>query len=392
MSLGLVFSGGGARGAYEVGVVLWIAEHLPALLEEVRVLTGASVGAVNASYLASHGMTSDAVHGLAEIWRNLSLDRVMSLSSRGAVRMLKQRMFGLGRDEAPVGLFNTAPFNQLIVDGVNWEGLKRAVAGPRLDAVAVAATDIGSGTTHVFYDYDEERVAAPRWPDDGSMVGWQGHLTPHHVLASTSLPLLFRPVQIGDLWYCDGGLRQNTPLSPALRLGATKLLALSVKSYRPAMPAPGAFPGMAHLLGKLFNSVFLDRMMFDVDRMRRINDLMMATEQVGGEMLVDQLQNELRKMGRRPYGFVKYVNVRPSTDIGGIAAQVLAHPERLKSRTGRMLKNVLRDRTGVADAASYLLFDGVYASRLMDLGYQDAELQREDLEGLLAEDESPTVH
>jgi len=383
-SLGLVFSGGGARGAYEVGVVLWIADHLPEFLDQVRVLTGASVGAVNAAFLASKGITQSSVHALADIWRGLSMDRVMTLSLMGAGRMVKQRFMGIGPNEDPVGLFNTAPFNRLIVERVDWDGLLEAVHGPRLDAVAVAATEIASGSTHVFFDYDRARVPDPSWPDDRSMVGWSTQLRPEHVLASTSLPLLFKPVPIGQLWYCDGGLRQNTPLAPALRLGATKLLAISVKAHRSALPRPGRFPGMGHLLGKLMNSVFLDRMLWDLDRMHRINDLIAAAHHVGGDDLVRDMQRELGRMGRRPYTFVHYVGVRPSQDIGGVASEILEHPERLKSRMGRMMRDLLQDRTGVADAASYLLFDGVYASRLIEMGYHDAELQRSDLESLLA--------
>ncbi len=383
-SLGLVFSGGGARGAFEVGVVLWISEHMPELLDHVRVLTGASVGAVNAAFLASKGITPQSVHELADIWRELSLDRVMTLSLLSAGRMFKQRLFGLGPREDPVGLLNTAPFNQLIVDRVDWAGLDRAVQGPRLDAVAVAATDIASGSTHVFFDHDRQRVAEPEWPKDHTLIGWPTRLRPEHVLASTSLPLLFKPVPIDQRWYCDGGLRQNTPLAPALRLGATKLIAISVKSSRPARPRPRAFPGMGHLLGKLFNSVFLDRMLWDLDSMHRINDILEAADNVGGPALVGRLQSELTRIGRRPYGFVDYVGIRPSQDIGAIASQVLEHPDRLKSRMGRMMREVLQNRTGVADAASYLLFDGVFAERLITLGYSDAARHRSELESLLS--------
>ena len=383
-SLGLVFSGGGARGAYEVGVISWLADHLPELLAEVRVLTGSSVGAVNAAFLASHQLTPHSVRELVDLWCTLSIDQVMTLSALSAGRMLKQRIFGLGPNERPVGLLNTSPLNRLIVDRVDWDGLVKAVKGPRLDAVAIAATDIGSGSTHVFFDYNRQRVVEPHWPEDRSMVGWETELRPEHILASTSLPLLFKPVPIGDRWYCDGGLRQNTPLAPALRLGATKLLAISVKSQQPASPRARGFPGMGHLLGKLMNSVFLDRMLWDLDRMHRINDVLLAAERQGGPELVSALQRELVGMGRRPYSFVNYVGIRPSRDIGVLAAETLAHPERLNSRLIRLMNRSLRDRTGVADTASYLLFDGFFASRLIELGYQDAGERRVELESLIA--------
>ncbi len=378
--LGLVLSGGGARGAYEVGVLRWLAEHRPAVLDGVRVATGASVGAVNAAFMASHGMGGDAVEGLVSLWSGLTVDRVLLFSIGRLGR--KASMGPLSRVLGPKGLFDTGPYQHLIAGSIDWPRLRSRIRERHLDALAVATTEIASGRTHVFVDH-HDGLATPVWPNDESLTALRTPIGPSHVLASTALPFLFSPVRIGDVFYCDGGLRQNTPLSPALRLGADRLLALSVKSTHDAAPRPGVFPGWGHLAGKLFDSIFLDRMLWDVDRLGRVNDVLAAATRVGGPELVARLQAELVHIGRRPYRPVTLVNVRPSEDLGAIAARLLESPGRLRSRLGWAVRRLLRDRSGVADLASYLLFDGAYADTLIALGYRDAAAQQGELDGLL---------
>lgn len=380
--IGLVLSGGGARGAFEVGVLAWIADHRPELIDRVTVLTGASVGAINATYLASHGTTPDAVHRLAAIWRGLELDRVLIFSARRFLRfMVTGRLFG--HLTAPIGALDTRPYQALIRDNIDWPNIQRRLDAAEISGLAVAATDIASGRTHVFAQIPTG-AAAPQWPSDASMVGWSAVIGPHHVFASTALPYIFAPVRIGDLWYCDGGLRQNTPLSPALRLGASKLLAVSVKSTRPENRIPaGKFPGMGHLLGKLFNSWFLDRMVWDLDRLHRINAILDGVEEIGGAPMVAELQRALVGKGRRAYASVPYVGIQPEGDLGAEAAKVLASPRALRSRLMRWLRVSAEDRTGVADVASYVLFDGLYAEKLIEEGHRAAALHQDDFDVLM---------
>tara|TARA_B100000683_G_scaffold237981_1_gene243518 strand:- start:347 stop:1513 length:1167 start_codon:yes stop_codon:yes gene_type:complete len=383
--LALVLSGGGARGAFEVGVLRWLARERPEFFKQVRIVTGSSVGAINAAYLASHGMTPDSVESLARIWENLKVGELIGFGPRHVLgRLTKWRQRLVDGQVPGQGWLRTEGYENLIIDAVDWGRLNRVVKEGTLDAVAIAATEVRSGRTHIFVSHHEE-VRAPIWPFDGSMIGLRTPIGPEHVLASASLPFLFSPVEINGHWFCDGGLRQNTPLSPALRLGANRLLAVSLKKTSvDAIPGSTEFPGFGQLLGKLFNSLFLDRLLWDLDRLSRINTLLACVEELHGKGAIPSLQNELVKRGRRPYQHVDYVGVRPSADIGKIAADMLKPPHQLHTELGFLMRRVLgTGSSGVSDAASYLLFDGAFAKRLMDLGGQDAANCATDIDRLL---------
>jgi len=383
--IGLVLSGGGARGAYEVGVLQWIAEHNPELLASIRVLTGSSVGAVNAAYLASHGVTPEAISELADIWAGLRMADVLDASYTRMLRILgagTRRLFG--RSQSPAtGVFKADGLKSLVEDKVDWDKLHARIDQGELDALAVAATDIATGRTHIFVHHSAE-IPVPRWPHDRSMIGHPVVMHPHHVLASTSLPLLFSPVFVGDRWYTDGGIRQNTPLSPALRLGANRLLVISLGGPEQSVERPGAFPGIGQLVGKLLNSLFLDRMRWDLDRLDRINDVLDAGTRVYGSEFLTAIQTELGRLGRRPYAPIPYVNIKPKSDIGQLAARLLREIPALGDALSRPMKALLTsDNMAAADAASYLLFDGRYSQTLMEVGYRDTAEHARELEDLL---------
>ena len=382
--VGLVLSGGGARGAYEVGVLTWLADYAPEVLSAIRVITGASVGAVNGAFVASRGVTPASAHALMDVWRGLQVDRVLRFSRRHALSMLwssGSRWMGRGASP-PVGFFRGSALAELIRREIRWGGISRTIGAGRLDGVAVATTEIGSGRTHLFVEHTPT-LEHPRWPHDPSLVAREGPIRPEHVLASTAIPLIFAPVQIGDFWYTDGGIRQNTPISPALRLGAERLLVLSTAGPHEAPEAPGEFPGLGQLLGKLFNSLFLDRLQWDLDRMDRLNDVLEAGRRAYGDDFPERLREGLRAMGRRPYQPVPYVTIQPSSDVGVLAADLLRSPGQLRSRFSRPLEVLLTsDSLRAADAASYLLFDGGFASELVALGRADAQGYADALKAL----------
>ncbi|MBL8742254.1 MAG: patatin-like phospholipase family protein, partial [Myxococcales bacterium] len=164
-SIGLVLSGGGARGAYEIGVLSYVAEHLPSVLDRVRVVTGTSVGAVNGAFLASRGVTRESVWELCDIWRSLEVDALVALDHVGMRELITaggKRLINRQVKSPPVGLLRVDGIIKLVAERADWRGLRKVVRSGRLDAVGFAATDIATGGTRFFVDYNDR--IAPRWP------------------------------------------------------------------------------------------------------------------------------------------------------------------------------------------------------------------------------------
>jgi NTE family protein len=382
--IGLVLSGGGARGAYETGVLLHIAEQLPDVLARVSVITGTSVGAVNGAFLASRGLTPASVAELAELWRGLAIDGVMGFDRAGTRSLVKAgglRLVGRQAKSPAVGVLRVDGIIRLVTEKVDWRGLKRSVRSGRFRAVAFAATDIATGATRLFVDHGDDVV--PRWSRGGDAPKPERTpLAPSHVLASAAIPVLFPPVRVGARWYMDGGLRNNTPLSPALSLGADALLIVTVRAEEDArLGAPeGDFPGFGQVIGKVLDSVFLDRVGFDLDRLTRINDIVASVERLGPG-LADRLREELARSHRPPYRSIPYAHVRPRQDLGALASDLLAQAARAGAFSfARVLKALFQDDTGTSgDAASFLFFDGSYADVLLRAGRADAEAAHDQL-------------
>lgn len=389
-SVGLILSGGGARGAYEVGVLSYVAEHIPGLLDRVRVITGTSVGAVNAAYLASRGLTAKAILDLAEIWRSLVIDDLIGIDRAGVRELLAaggKRLIGRAVTSPPVGLLRVDGIAKIVTDHADWRGLRKVVRSGRFDAVGFAATDIATGRTHLFVDHVPK--AAPRWArGDDAPVPVPSQLGPGHVLASAAIPILFPPVEVEGRWYMDGGVRYNTPLGPPLALGADALFIVSVRAALEAQlgAPPSQFSGFGQIVGKVLDSVFLDRVTFDLDRLGRINDILAAIDRVGGAALVRDIRDALTGLGRPPYRRVTIAHVRPKSDLGALAAAHLAEDRPLRPFSfARVLRALFRDDTGTTgDAASFLLFDGSYAETLIETGRRDAAERHEELAALVA--------
>jgi NTE family protein len=387
--VGLVLSGGGARGAYEVGVLQHVAEHLPDLLSRIEVVTGTSVGAVNAAFLAARGLGRQAVDELAAIWRALALDELIGFDRAGLRALLKAGgLRVIGRDVASpaTGVLDVTGIVKLVHEKADWRSLRRVVRSGRLRGVGLAATDIGTGRTHLFVDHKDGLY--PRWTEgDDGCIPQRVVLSPSHVLASAAIPLLFPPIRVGSRWYMDGGLRNNTPLAPALALGAERLLIVSVRTKGeadvPSGGARGAFPGFGQMVARVLDSVFLDRVGFDLDRLTRINDIVEALEAEGGDV-ADDVRARLVARGHPPYTFVPYAHVRPNADLGALASEALARVATgSRFSFGRVLQALFTDDAGTTgDAASFLLFDGGYAEVLLGAGRADAEREHAALAAL----------
>jgi len=296
----LVLSGGGARGAYEAGVLSYFFEALPRRLGRAPhfdIVTGTSVGAVHACYVAGSGQDPAAAERLRSIWASLSLDAVYRLGMTDLVRLPLRFLGSILPASEPAegalpdrmeGILDTSWLRALVMDRVHWHGIRRNFANGSLSALAVATTEVATGRTVVFVD---RRGTAPLAPDaDPHVTYCETRIGPRHALASAAIPLLFPTIRIADAFHCDGGLRLNTPLAPAIHLGADRVLVVGLR-YQ-ASPAEllarrrrreGNIMSPTYLAGKALNALLLDRVETDLERLRQFNAILDAADMAGCE-------------------------------------------------------------------------------------------------------------
>jgi NTE family protein len=393
----LVLAGGAARGAYEVGVVMHI---LTAVAKDIGrpvpfdILCGTSVGAINACTLAAH-----AEHPLArgelliKHWQGLRLDQV-ARPSRSEILGLFGSMVGRkrpppGPDETRRGgLIDPRGIEDIVRQVISPGGIRRNIEAGRVKALTVSTTDVSSGRTVIFLQRKEH--TQPKWSRDPTISVRATQISAEHALASAAVPLLFPAVRIDGDFYCDGGLRQNVPLSPARRLGADGMIVVNPRYIPAEQPTVDLarerqrdYPGPLFLFGKALNALLLDRIDADIDRLARINLILEAGVRRFGPNFVDELNKELGD--KRVHGLkrLRVVHIRASADIGALAAAYVRSPD-FAGRTAGMIGSVLRrisewEGAGEADLLSYILFDGEFATRLMELGRNDARARHAEL-------------
>jgi NTE family protein len=289
------------------------------------------------------------------------------------------------------GVVQTQQLERIVRRLIPWHRIGHNLREGNLEALSVTATDIGSGKTVVFLQNASGQI--PEWSKDPFVRAQSVTMGAEHALASAALPILFPAISVGERFFCDGGLRQNTPLSPALRLGADKVLVVGLRHKPPANEAVPEesmpFPGAAFLVGKILDAFLLDHIDYDLDRLRRFNALIEAVRATGSPDHTTKFDQVVTAMRGAPYRIVGEYMIRPSEDLGEIAGHI-ARTGRFKGSGGgagiQLLRRLATARgANEADLLSYILFDGFYAGEVARLGYEDARNHHDELAKFLAD-------
>lgn len=368
MSTGIVLGGGGARGAYEAGVLAGIVDVLgsdcPCALFDV--ICGTSVGAINAAWLAAHADASGhEVSGLVHKWTSLSLDRHLRPDLQGWFGRTRARHLGRG-------LLDPRELEALVEDGVPWDRLHRNVRAGTIRALVVTALHVASGRTTIFTHLAPgETYPASR---DPRRVHVAQQVTADHVLASAAVPLLFPSRRIGSSYYADGGLRFNTPIAPALRMGVDKLVVIPLLQdfqEHPPELGPEEAPSLVFLAGKLLDALLLDPIRYDLAVLQRFNRLVSVLHDTLSEAELARVNEAMLAERGATYRQVETLVFRPSADIGAMARRKGEALERRGWR-GKIVSRLTRIGGQVdADLLSFVLFDGEHAADLIELGRSD---------------------
>ena len=368
----LVLAGGGARGAYQVGVLRGLAELgvLKPSIAGLDVFAGSSAGAINTTVLAAHADDLVvAVDGLERLWSGISASDVFRTDARSLGQIGVQwawdltfgGMIGGGTQKS---LLDTAPLRKFLAGHIPFRRLKDQISRGSLYALALSSTDLATGDGVLFLHGhpDIPDWQRRRWHLRRTAIGVE------HVMASSAIPILFPSVEVDGRHYGDGSVRNMSPLSPAINLGAERILAISVRERtRPAaLAGPSAAPTIAQIAGVLLDAVLLDAVEVDVDHSARVNRSVISVED--------------DRPGSGPFRSVDVLWIQPSVDITRLAAE---HAHSIPAVL-RYLMRGLGSEESTTELASYLLFESGFCRTLIEAGRADAHACREEVEAFFA--------
>ena len=360
----IVLTGGGARSAYHLGVLKYIFDTMNAKIEP-PIFIGSSAGAINSSYLVQHSHEGfkKAIHDLCDIWCSLTVERIYRTGFMAVSKIfwhfLRNSTVGLFAEKRIIeSLFDSAPMYSLLRAMVDIKMMHHNIDAGLVRALGITATQYGTGRSLTFFHtvpgHKVHEWNFPRRQGVETKIGLK------HVMASAAIPFLFPAVKIGENYYGDGSIRFTAPMSPAIHLGASKILAVGMRKIDPAQIEPTKnYPSIAQIGGTLLNAIFLDTLDYDARTLERINQLLKNTKDT---------ENDLKP--------VNLALVQPSCDLGLVALKY----SRFVPRSLKFFMNRAGSaQRGGADLLSYLLFDHHYIEELIHLGYEDAKLFKNDL-------------
>jgi len=365
--------GGGARAAYQVGVLRAIADLLPARsVNPFPVVTGTSAGAVNATAIAVHAERFRvAIGNLERVWRNFQVSQVFRTDTasmlRSGLHWFLAMMSGGWLLPPPKSLFDNSPLRELLRVHFDFAGVHRAIAEGQLDALAIAAAGYVSARSVSFY---EARPGSAPW-SRLRRAGEPATLSLDHLMASVAVPFLFPPVLMGDEFYGDGAMRQANPFSAAIHLGADRLLVIGTRNEsHVARTVPPLCPTFGQIFGYMLDALFTDGLYSDLERLTQLNELADRGGPVNAAANADGTQ--LKR--------IDMLVILPSRDISEIARH---HVGSLPRALRVLLRTMGAMNTGGGQLMSYLMFQDTFTRELIALGYQDAMKRSEDLQAFL---------
>ncbi|MCC7484507.1 MAG: patatin-like phospholipase family protein [Burkholderiales bacterium] len=371
--VGIILTGGGARAAYQVGVLRALAEFIPpAISTPFPIICGTSAGAINAAVMAVDASSfRRGVRRLMTVWKNFHVAHVYRADPRGALsnsaRWVLAVLSGGVSTARPVSLLDNAPLRALLERYLDFGGIRRAIDRGDLTAFSVTCSGYTSGQSVTFYQGREELQPWHR----ARRIGVPMPITIDHLLASAALPFIFPPVHINREYFGDGSMRQIAPVSPALHLGADRLFVIGVGrqlEQRANRVRVDSHPSLAQIAGHALNSIFLDSLEVDLERLQRINRTL---EMIPGDIL---------EKTRYPLHRVDFRVLTPSQELEPIA---LAFRDELPRTIRMLLDTVGAMRSGGAVLLSYLLFERSYCRALIQLGFNDTMARKDDLAAFL---------
>jgi len=368
----LVLPGGGARAAYQAGVLTCICEMLPdPTINPFPIVCGTSAGAINAATIACQASNfRAAVETLNDVWRNMRARDVyrsdpLGIATSGA-RWLSSLMLGWFIRRSPRSLLDNDPLRQMLTRRLDFRNIDRAIADGSLYAVAVSASGYTSGHSISFFQAPSDIEPWARMQRFGS----RARLNVEHLMASAAIPFVFPAIRLHREWFGDGSMRQLAPLSPAIHLGAEKVLVIGAgrMSEKTERQRGESYPTLAQVAGHALSSIFLDGLAVDIERMQRINRTLAA--------IPDEVKQGAG-MSLRP---IETLVIAPSQRLDYLAAK---HAKALPRSVRLLLRGIGAMNKAGGALTSYLLFEQPYTRALIDLGYRDTEARKDEVRAFL---------
>lgn len=368
--IGLILSGGGARAAYQVGVLKAINKILPkASGNPYDIIAGTSAGAINGVALASYAEHHHiGIRHLERIWTNFKPNLIYRTDFKGVVktlsRLTRTTLIGRKYKHDRVSLLDNTPLRGLLSEVIKFDNIQKAIDNGALHAMCVTGSGLDSGESVSFF---QGHYSIVNWQRH-RRIGYRSRIGIDHLMASSAIPMIFPSVKINQEYYADGAVRQLAPISPALHLGAEKILVIGVSGEahkRKEKVEATAYPTPASVMGHMLNAAFLDSMETDVERLQRIN------------RTVDKIPEDVRKKHGMELKPIELLEINPSSSMDEIAGRHVDELPRVIRLALGGSGNTSRNGSGIL---SYLLFSSGFCKDLIALGYKDGMARRDEIE------------